>query len=63
MSYVSFIAQIIKRAQGEEYVLFQRLFWGLNASGLNLESKEARNHVEEMWKREIKMQENKERVG
>lgn len=55
MSYVSFIVQILKRANGQKFTSFYRIFKGIQENGVDLKDANARKKISEKWKRELKM--------
>ncbi len=59
LSYVGFMAQVIKKSKDEEYEYFTCINPGLNAEGIDLTSKNARDQVRAMWEKAVKKQNEK----
>lgn len=53
MSYVSFIVQILKKANNQKFRGFHRIFKGIKADGVDLNDANARKKISEKWEKEL----------
>lgn len=53
MSYVSFIVQILKKANNQKFRRFHRIFKGIRKDGIDLNDVNARKKISEKWEKEL----------
>ena len=57
LSYVGFMAQVVKKSREEEYEFFSCINPGLNDQGIDLSNQNARNQVRAMWEKAVQEKE------
>lgn len=53
MSYVGFMARVIKASKQKKYECFEYIAPGINKDGIDLTSQEARNKIRAMWEKRV----------